>query len=75
MLDNSLEIFILSGSYDMILERIIGFLDGSSIECCTKVSKIWKSYFEEYFRTPRISRLMTLHWKEFVPAQTEIRYN
>ena len=61
------------GSYDPILEKIIGYLDGLSVESCLLVSHNWASYIRAYLRSPRVSSLMTLHWKEFVPVQTEIR--
>ena len=65
----------LEGSYDIILEEIISYLDGNSLECCLNVSFIWRDYFTGFFTTPRVTRLMSSHWREFVPVQTEIKYN
>ena len=64
---------LCEGSYDPILERIIGYLDGLSVESCLCVSHHWAGYIRTHLRSPRVSSLMTLHWKEFVPVQTEIR--
>ena len=56
----------------MILERIIGYLDGISVECCLKISPIWFQYFHSYFNVSRVQKIMKTHFKEFVPVQTEI---
>ena len=44
------------GHFEHILDKILGFLDGSSRECFTEVSKAWKDIIERRARR----HLMTL---------------
>ena len=66
---------LTEGCYDHIMERILSLLDWNSLHSLLSVEAAWQEVVRLYWLTERFARRLHSHWRLFVPAQRELRWN